>query len=237
MSARLDSITSHLMLSQGTHLPSNTSTTQSNTNHLLSPIAKIYTVYTGTKDQPDVVSVFFKPSAGEIHIADEHIVNDLGHSPIEFMSALHRINNAAKILFQELKQGTLSEAWNALKNLSRGVIQLVPLLGNGVLYVHDLARLHLSIHPKIKSALSNQEEAVLGIAFDGKPIFTVPPSLLYPNEERTPAETLALVNYIWLGMITRTMKNNDNFTRAELAEQMHQMLLNRQFTGSTTTQR
>ncbi|MBS0604920.1 MAG: hypothetical protein JSS60_07790 [Verrucomicrobia bacterium] len=239
MSTRLDftlTVPNHLALRREINLQSNSSTSSSDTNNYLPPVGEIYT---GTKDQPDVASVFYKPNANEIYISDEQLVNDLGHSPIEFMSALRRINNAVKMLFQELKQGMLfkenSESWNALKNLSRGIIQLVPFLGNAVLYIHDLARTHFSIHPKIKSALSNQEGPVVGMAFEGKPIFTVPASLLYPNATMTPAETKALLKVIWLGSIKRTIENNHNYTRSELAENMHQMLLNRQFVGPTTT--
>jgi hypothetical protein len=216
MSTRLD-----FPSTQQTNLQSNTSGTQSNTNGRSLPIDE---VYTGTKEQPDVVSVFFKPNGSEIFIADEQLLDDLGHSPFEFMSAVRRIRKAVAVLFQELKQGTLfdknSESWNALKNLSRGVIQLVPLLGSAVLYTYDLARIHMFVHPEIKSALSNREGSLLGIAFDGKPIFTVPLSLLCQNRTKTPTETLTLLQYIWLSMIINTHENKNNRTRREIAELM-----------------
>lgn len=196
--------------------------------------------YTGTQDQPDVVSVFLKTTASDIYIEDEQFINDLGHSPAHFLNALPRIQKAAKILFQEFKQGILltenSEAWNALKNLSRGIIQLVPLLGNAALYIYDLARKHLSIHPKIKSALSNQENPIVGIAFDGKPIFTVPLSELDQNyREGTPEEKCGLAAFLWCSVKSRAFANRSQLTTRELAEEMHQLLLNRQFVGPTTT--
>ena len=242
MSARLNftiTIPPHLMGNQETNLQSNASTTQATTNYQWIPIVK---TYTGTKDQPDVVTVFFKSNGKDIYFSDEESVNQLGHSPMNFLTALLRIKKAAKILSQKWKQGTFfkenSESWNAFKNLSRGVIQLIPLIGNAILYIHDAARIHLSVRPKIKSALSNQEEPVVGLAFDGTPVFTVPISALHANyesDERTPNERLALVTYLWVALRKRSIENNSTSTTRELAETMRQMLINYRSGNSTTT--
>lgn len=207
-----------------------TTTTSTTTNYWV-PLVK---TYTGTKDQPDVVTVFFKSDTKEVHTKDEQIINEMGHSPCNLGSARLRIE-AAKILFKELKAGTFfkenSESWNALKNLSRGIIQLFPLLGNAVLYIHDLARVHFSTHPKLKSALSNQVEPVVGLAFDGTPVFTVPYSVFqskYPNAERKPDETTALLAYMWASLRLRATEDCSQLTTRELAERMRQMLVNPQ---------
>src|ERR1700722_298160 len=116
---------------------------RSTSNNCVMPILG---TYTGTTDQPDVVSIFLKSGHKpvEVKIKDEQITNALGYSPLEFLSAIPRIGKAAKILFQELARGTCfnqnSEFWNAFKNFSRGIVQLVPFIGNAVLYLHDLAR-------------------------------------------------------------------------------------------------
>ena len=209
-----------------------TSTTSSTTNNYWFPLVK---TYTGTKDQPDVATVFFKSDTKEVHTKDEQIINEMGHSPWNLGSARLRIEKAAKILFKKMKQGTFfkenSESWNALKNLSRGIIQLLPLLGNGVLYIHDLARIHFFTHPKLKSALYNQVEPVVGLAFDGVPIVTVPYSVFqskYPNAERKPDETTALLAYMWASLKQRAIENCSQLTTRELAARMRQMLINPQ---------
>jgi hypothetical protein len=207
-------------------------TTTSTTDNNWIPLLK---TYTGTKDQPDVATVFFKSDANEVHTKDEQKTNELGYSPCELGSARLRIEKAAKILFKEMKQGTFfkenSESWNAFKNLSRGIIQLFPLLGNGILYIHDLARIHFSTHPKLKSALSNQVDPVVGLAFDGVPVFTVPFSVFqsnYPNSARTPNETTSLLVCIWGNSKLRAINNCSQLTTRELAEKMRQVLVNPQ---------
>lgn len=213
-------------------------TTTSTTTNYWAPLVK---TYTGTKDQPDIVTVFFKPNAKEIHFKDEQIINEMGHSPLNFITALPRIEKAAKIIFRELKRGAFfkenSEFWNAFKNLSRGVIQLIPLLGNLILYVHDLARMHFFIHPKIQSSLSNQEGPVVGLAFDGKPIFTVPYAVFqskFPNAERKPDETTAILAYMWAALKQRFIEDRSQLTTRELAEKMHRMVVGPQFSSSTS---
>src|ERR1700722_19564757 len=97
--------------------------------------------YTGTVDQPDVVSIFLKSKKAQVKIVDEQIVNSLGHSPKKFLTALPRIREAVKVIFEEIKNGTCftenSEFWNACKNGARGIVQLVPLLGNLALLIYD----------------------------------------------------------------------------------------------------
>jgi hypothetical protein len=212
---------------------------RSTSNNCVIPIAEIYT---GTADTPDVVSIFLKSGRKPVvKIEDEQITNALGYSPLEFLSAIPRIGKAAKILFQELARGTCfnrnSEFWNAFKNFSRGIVQLVPLIGNAALYLHDLARTTFSIHPKINAALSNQQQ-VLGIAFDGKPVFTIPISTVksrFDLEENTDKkEVLAVVQYAWAAIKQRAIKDRSRSTTRELALQLHQFILDRRFANSAS---
>jgi hypothetical protein len=193
--------------------------------------------YTGTQDQPDVVTLFIKWSRnpGEITIADEQIINEMGHSPANFVTALPRIEKAAKILFQELKNGTCftenSQFWNAFKNFSRGIVQLLPLLGNAILYIHDFARIHFSTHPRLKEALSQEEGPVVGIAFDGKPLFTLPVSQLqstYSSVTQTDEKSsIAPVQYLWISLKQRAIDSHSTMTTRELADRFRDLLTQR----------
>jgi hypothetical protein len=81
--------------------------------------------YTGVPEQPDSVSLFYKRADGHIEIANEEIANAFGRSPLSGMaSALPRIDKAVR----QILQG--NDLLNAVKNLTRAFIQLVPFLGN-----------------------------------------------------------------------------------------------------------
>ncbi len=203
--------------------------TQTNSNSHWVPLVK---TYTGTANQPDVVNVFLKSRhyPGHIKIVDEQIVNSLGHSPLNFLTAIPRIQKAIKIMFREIKQKTRfnenSKFWNAFKNGVRGIVQLVPLLGNVTLYIYDQLRTALHTHPKLEKELSDQQD-VLGIAFDGKPIFSVPLSTvnpLYSMESRDADAVLALVNYTWLSLKQRFIETDSQITTRDLADRLRQMI-------------
>jgi hypothetical protein len=152
--------------------------TCTNSNREWLPLLK---PYTGTKDQPDTVSIFYKHggSEGKIEIADEGIVNlneysvaQLDkYSPFAFTMAVVRVEEAVKLIFEEFRLGISrenSDLWNAFKNLVRGALLFIPLLGNVTLYLHDKARNHFCFHSQIKTTLARQNQPLLGIAFDGK---------------------------------------------------------------------
>jgi hypothetical protein len=209
---------------------------QTNSNNYWIPLVK---TYTGTANQPDVVSIFLKSRHHpDVKIVDEQIVNSLGHSPINFMTSIPRIQKAMKIMFQEVKQRTCfnenSEFWNAFKNGARGLIQLVPLLGNGALYIYDHLRTTFYTHPKLEKKLSDQQE-VLGIAFDGKPVFSISTQAVnstYNIHDKGADAVLALVNYTWLALKQRHIENNSRITTRDLADRLRQVLL----TPGTCTQ-
>lgn len=189
--------------------------------------------YTGTADQPDVVSIFLKSknSNNEVKIVDEQITNSLDYFPLNFFSAIPRMKKAVKTIFQEIAQRSCfkenSEFWNAFKNLTRSIVQLVPLLGNATLYIHDKLRTNLHIHPKIAAELSNQQD-VFGVAFDGKPVFSMPlkdvRSRMKLTENRSDHDTLIFANYLWHCLKKDVIDWNLQVTTRQLAEKMHRGL-------------
>jgi hypothetical protein len=169
-----------------------------------------------------------------VEIIDEQIANSLGHSPKNFISAIPRISEAVKIIFQEIKCGSCfnenSEFWNALKNGVRGIIQLVPLLGNAILFTYDKLRITLYIHPKIETELSNQQE-VVGMAFDGKPIFSIPISTFnscLDRENKDANSTLTMLICLWFALKQGCIEKNSKITTRGLAEKLSQNIQNPQ---------
>ena len=202
-------------------------TSQIQTHSHWVPLGK---TYTGTANQPDVVSIFFKSRhfPGQVKITDDEGVNSLGHYPKNFITAIPRIQKAAKVMFQEIKNGTCfkenSEFGNACKNGARGILQLVPFLGNLALFVFDQLRATLYIHPKIENELANQQE-VVGIAFDGKPVFTVSTNHLKPVYHHA-NDLLTMLDYTWVSLKLRHHESGSRITTRELADRMRQMISN-----------
>ena len=184
--------------------------------------------YTGTANQPDVVSFFFKSrhNPGQVKIVDDEGVNALGHYPKNFVTAIPRIQKAVKVILQEIKNGTCfnGEFWNACKNGIRGIVQLVPFLGNLALCVFDRLRATLYVHPKIENELATQQE-VAGIAFDGKPVFIVSTSNLKPVYQDA-NDLLTMLNYTWVSLKQRHIESGSRITTRDLADRMRQMISN-----------
>ncbi len=190
--------------------------------------------FTGTKDQPDNVSIFYKDANGKIEIMDEAFVNSMGHSPFLMITALPRINKAIKQIFKELSLGFSredSELWNAFKNLARGGAQLVPLLGNAILYVLDYFRTNFYFHPKIKAALASENNPVMGFAFDGKVVATFSPEELksFFNRSHTSQTedyevSLAHLYTGWLVTLQETQNNSNTDTRLELVQDLERRI-------------
>lgn len=134
--------------------------------------------YSGTKIQPDLITVFMK-SKGKIsdhHVLPIHNWMDL----IPFfgvLTAVPRIVAAVKPFFHEAKQirfqkndPHLAECWNAFKNLMRGVVALVPLVGTFCLVCVETIRMARDYILIQKSFASQQE--IIGVVVDGKVIFS-----------------------------------------------------------------
>lgn len=180
--------------------------------------------YTGTECQPETVSIFYKCGNGQdkIEIYDEEIVNSLGHSPVNFISAIERIQSAAKEIFEILKYGPSEfndDLPNAFMNLGRGIVQLVPLAGNGVLYIFDKIRTHFFYHSQIKAALANENETVVGIAFDGKII-----AKFNSEKLKTADNPLPVASVIWAKLVINGLEKNLPKTRLQLVDTFKKVL-------------
>lgn len=134
--------------------------------------------YSGTKMQPDLITLFTK--SGGVISSDRilHKHNWIDMVPlVGAFTAIPRIVAAVKSFFHEANQVRfqrndphLAECWNAFKNLMRGVVALVPLIGTfSLIWVETIrfARDYMSL----KKSLAMQEN-IIGIAVDGKVIFT-----------------------------------------------------------------
>lgn len=216
------------------------STTVQSTNDP-SPLLQFYT---GTREQPDQVNFFLKAdgSQGEVSILDDTMINALGHDPRNFLLALPRIQKATQEIYRACSEGSLSSAelWNAIQNLVRGLVQLVPLLGNLALYTYDELKTACYTHPQLKKALAGTEDPVLGVAFDGQEVlFTIPldefksyyashcPRLQNLNDTDINLENRALLNilyYTWYGLKKVELeKPNSSMTNRQLVEKMQQL--------------
>ncbi len=211
-----------------------TTITQTNSNNYLAPLdftnppldyTKYHGCYTGTPYRPDVVTIFLK-ARGHVEVVDEQVENSMGYSPLNFLHAVTRIIEATKVMFLEIWEKTCfnknSEFWNAFKNGVRGIIPLVPILGNATLFIYDKLRTTLYIHPKLGKELSDQQE-VLGMAFDGKPVFSIPLSSVNPSYRlynKDSKDVLALAEHTWLSLKQDGMPNT-----LELADRWRQMIV------------
>ena len=184
--------------------------------------------YTGTQDAPDSVTLFYKQGNGNIKFANEEIKNAMGHSPLSGIpSAFPRIDKAVRQIFNECQLGAFradSDLLNAIKNLMRGVVQLVPLLGNVTLYVFDYVRTNLYFHSKIKVALAQQNGPIMGIAFDGKIVGQFSQAEMeaaFTVKDKAPVKDhLAVFNYSWLTYLGHVYKIDPGTTRLQLAQNL-----------------
>ncbi len=191
--------------------------------------------YTGTKDQPDNVSIFYKDKNGNIDIKDENVANSMGHKPFSMNTAVLRIQEAVNQVFEEINLGFSredSDLWNAFKNLARGMVQLFPLVGNATLYVFDYFRTNFYFHPKIKATLASENSPVMGFAFDGKIIATFSPEEMNASIKRSASSSnteglhdpLVTLEYIWTESILVELKAKSTFTRLELAQDLERRI-------------
>lgn len=183
-----------------THIPATTDSFY-NTPKLTIP-------YTGTDDQPDIVSLFFKNNKNEVFIYDEKITDELDYEPLIFSNALHRIKEAVNRIF------LCNDLWNATKNLTRGIFALTPFIGNAALYLYDRVKTYFYTHPKIRNALSNQDGPLLGIAFDGKILTFFSPDQLLKSDN-----PLNVLTAIWLRLLNENL-DSPLTTRRELANKI-----------------
>lgn len=187
------------------------------------PSLKTNYILNGSKDFPEVITIFMKDASGHIQMIDEQAYNDLGHNPLNFMTAIEKIKVATGIIFEELKGRSISNENNqfslALKNLGRGFIQLIPLIGNLALIIYDRIRISCFIHPTLKHALyDSSNEPVVGIAFDSKPLFMIPITSVNSSSSKVGDRPLKIINYMWLRSKSDQLKkiNNNQKTDTDL---------------------
>lgn len=141
------------------------------------------TYYTGTVNQPDVLSIFIK-ARGQLRPLNAchflPMANFCDYVPIaSSLLAIPRIKASVQTFFSEASQVSLHtqdphllECWNACKNFIRAIIAFVPIAGNVTLIVFDRIRDLVIVEAKIASSLLGQQD-VAGVALDGKILFTV----------------------------------------------------------------
>ena len=149
-------------------------------------------------------------------------------------TAVLRIQEAVNQVFEEINLGFSredSELWNAFKNLARGGAQLLPLLGNAILYVLDYFRTNFYFHPKIKAALASENNPVMGFAFDGKVVATFSPEELkaffnrsHTSETKDYDVSLAHLYTGWLVTLQETQNNSNTDTRLELVQDLERRI-------------
>ena len=146
------------------------------------------TFLTGTDDQPDTLTIFVKSSKNSTSFSACHLhapANLLGCIPVvSTFTAIVRIVNSVKTIFKELGQikfkandPHLNKCWMAFKNLFRGILELIPVIGNLTLIFYDTMRNVIIFDAAIVKAIAEKEN-IAGIAMDGKVIFTVNLDLL-----------------------------------------------------------
>jgi hypothetical protein len=175
--------------------------------------------YTGTKDQPDIVSILFKNNQNQVSLVHENIHALSNYNPLNFQIAIYRITEAVNKIFLCMR-GKDSDLWNATKNLTRGVVALIPLIGNGTLYLYDRIKTHFYTNPKIKNSLSSQEGPILGIAFDGKVIKTFSLDEISKALKGQPHNPLGVLNYIWLSLLQKSLKESPKMTRRDVVNEL-----------------
>lgn len=188
--------------------------------------APLVNPYTGTSEVPDTVSIFFK-SGEDIEILDESILNTEGYRITRYFhilpSAIERICAATRAIFANIK-GDRDDLWNASKNLVRGTVQLFPIVGGISLYLFDQLKLNFYIHPQIKAALANENEPLLGFAFDGKIITTFTrnqfESFADDGSSRQLDDPLAVFQYGWYDTLEDKLRNHSKETRLQLAVEL-----------------
>jgi len=180
--------------------------------------------YTGTSDQPDTVSFFFKNDQNQVSLAHENIHAKLNYNPLNFRVAINRINVAANKIFLCMK-GKESDLWNATKNLTRGIVALIPLIGNASLYLYDKIKINFYTNSTIKNALSSQCGPILGVAFDGKVIKTFSLDAFSKALKGQLDDPLTSLNYMWISLFKKSLNESANVTREELLMKLTKLIL------------
>lgn len=202
-----------------------------------------FNFYTGTEYQPDLLTVFIKSKRHNyVQIYQgAHLIapaNALSLIPvISSFTGIAVIVSAVKRFFQELVQiqfkadnPHLLECWNAIKNFFRGLVSLVPIIGNITLIIFEAVRIYV-IDRRIKNALE-EEENIAGIALDGKILFKLPLDQLHTlySERKTDAVYLAGFKELSLEYLKREGQRDGTLKITELLPRIEQLLIEKGLT-------
>jgi hypothetical protein len=149
-----------------------------------------------------------------------------------------RIKNAVQVIFQILLKKNEFEphVWNAIKNLLRGLVELLPLTGI-FLIIYDAVRNSVVFYTKsIKEII--EKENILGVAIDGKLIFTITTDQLdeffvnkggnldfYKDKPNTEALRFETFKELCLGFVKAGEKKDPKMSMAALFHNVHNDLL------------
>ncbi len=176
------------------------------------------TFFTGTSFQPDVLHIFMKSNKNQ-HIRSIQAVplaNFCGIMPIlSCFSGLVRIIDSVKVIFKELakfheRQHDAAEMKNAMKNLMRGIIEVIPLTGT-VLVIFDIVRFIIGLKAIDKSV--QDKEDIVGVALDKKVIFTMDShfidEFLKAPEKHLDEKRLRVFEYLCLETLKEAAKKGE----------------------------
>lgn len=127
------------------------------------------------KIEPNVITLFSKKGGTFSTIHYLPSVNWKGYIPgLNFYYAIQRIVRAVQSLFELLKNPAVDSKfyWEAVKNIFRGLVEFLPLVGGLSLLFFDITRNELYYTCKVYNEIDGQDN-IIGIAIDGKVINTV----------------------------------------------------------------
>jgi len=122
-------------------------------------------------------------------------------------------------------KGKESDLWNATKNLTRGIVALIPLIGNASLYLYDKIKINFYTNSTIKNALSSQCGPILGVAFDGEVIKTFSLDAFSKALKGQLDDPLTSLNYMWISLFKKSLNESANVTREELLMKLTKLIL------------
>lgn len=140
-------------------------------------------LYTGTEICPDTLSLFVITDDQKVSFFVEHqkpTLHLVGYTLLLSLFCIFRVVCAVKIFFDHIAKihfkkddPHLKECWNALQNVFRGVIEVIPCTGL-FLFLYDLYCSKILIQRQIEKELEKRQEqgevlkGRIGFACEGK---------------------------------------------------------------------
>lgn len=189
--------------------------------------------YSGTAQNPDDVIIIAKKGDNFVLQNNSCMVNFFNKAPVlGYFGAIARITKATSKIFSGLNKLSLtnSEKWNAVKNLFRGFLELIPVVGFVSLFIFDMQRtLRLG-----KECLENIKDAdnIIYIYFNKDEVIKldldkfkeeVENKLKAKNPKSTANLDLNAIMYLLNSTVTKCSESNDDKT---LKDRVSQQMLN-----------